>query len=225
MRELYKKLIEIKTDTDYLEGTLEVPENAIGIVAFAQGGEGNRLSPANNYLAAQLHKARIATLLIDLLTRQENQVSASRFNINLLTRRLNAVCHWLEKNHITSSLPLGLFGASTGAAAVLQVAATHSKGIAAIVMRGGRPDLANQRALKSVKTPTLFIVGSRDYDVLMMNRRVYFLLNSKKKLEIVSGATHLFEERGALEKVAELATKWFVKHMELPVFEHHFKRH
>lgn len=225
MRDSYKKLIEIKSDADCLEGALEVPENAIGIVAFAQGGEGNRFGQANNYLAAQLHKARIATLLLDLLTKQENQITANRFNINLLTRRLNAVCRWLEKNHITSTLPLGLFGASTGAAAVLQVAATHSKGIAAIVVRGGKPDSANQRALKSVKTPTLFIVGSRDHDVLTMNRRVYFLLSGKKKLEIVSGATHLFEERGALEKVAELATKWFVKHMELPVFEHHFKRH
>jgi len=225
MSDSYKKFIEIKADTDYLEGTLEVPQDAIGLVAFAHDGDGKRLGSGDQYIAAQLRKARIGTLLLDLLTKQENRIEASRFNINLLTRRLNAVCHWLEKSHITSTLPLGLLGEGTGAAAVLQVAATHSKGIAAIVVRGGRPDLANQRALKSMKIPALFIVGSRDYDVLTMNRRVYFLLNCKKKLEIVSGATHLFEERGAMEKVAELATQWFVKHMQLPVFEHHFKKH
>jgi len=221
----YKKFIEIKVNSDYLEGTLEVPENAIGIVVFAHGSGSNHSSPRNNYVAGQFQKAHIGTLLIDLLTKHESHIYANRFNINLLTQRLNAVCHWIEKNNITSKLPLGLFGASTGLAAVLQVTATHSKGITAIVGRGGRPDLADQRVVKTVSSPTLFIVGGRDCDVLTMNRRTYFLLNCKKKLEIVSGATHLFEERGALEKVAELAIAWFSKYMAPPTFEHHLKKH
>ncbi|MCD6026742.1 MAG: putative phosphoribosyltransferase [Solimicrobium sp.] len=217
----YKEYVEIKVDSNYLEGMLEVPENAVGIVAFSLAGDSDRLSPRNNYLAAQLRKAHIGTLLINLLTKQENQIYASRFNINLLTQRLNGICHWIEQSKLTSKLPLGLFGINTGVAAILQVAATHSKGIAAMVGCRGRPDLANQRTIKSISAPTLFIVGGRDPSVLTMNRRVYFALNCKKKLEIISGATHLFEEPGALEKVAELAVAWFLKFMVPPIFAHH----
>lgn len=221
MNSLYKELVKIYVDSGHLEGMLEVPDNATGIVAFAHGGGSNRLSPRNNYVAEQLRKAHIGTLLIDLLTGKENQIYATRFNIHLLTKRLNAVCSWIEKNKVISTLPLGLFGASTGVAAVLQVAATHSKGIAAVVGRGGRPDLAEQHALKSIKSPTLFIVGGHDESVLTLNQQALLLLNCKKKLEIIPGATHLFEEPGALEKVSALAVAWFLKYMTPPGFDHH----
>lgn len=217
MNSPYKELVKINVDSGHLEGMLEVPDNAIGIVAFAHGGGSNRLSPRNNYVAAQLRKAHIATLLIDLLTEPENQIYAIRFNIHLLTQRLNAVCGWIEKNNVISELPLGLFGASTGVAAVLEVAATHSKGITAIVGRGGRPDLADQHALKSIKSPTLFIVGGHDETVLTLNQHALLLLNCKKNLDIIPGATHLFEEPGALEKVSELAVAWFLKYMRQPI--------
>ncbi|MET3107024.1 pimeloyl-ACP methyl ester carboxylesterase [Oxalobacteraceae bacterium GrIS 2.11] len=209
----YKELISIKSDTVFLEAALELPENPIGIVAFAHGSGSNRMSSRNNYIAEQLHQARIATLLLDLLTKSENHTDPTRFNIKLLTMRLNAVCHWIEQTRIIAKLPLGLFGSSTGAAAVLQVAATHSKGIAAIVSRSGRLDLASHNALRSVYAPTLLIVGGHDYSVIDVNRHAYFLLSCKKRLEIITGASHLFEEPGTLEKVSELAVAWFLKYL------------
>ena len=152
----------------------------------------------------------------DLLTAQEDQDYATRFDIALLTRRLNAAADWLEKNDSTASLPLGLFGASTGAAAALQVAATRGAGIAAIVSRGGRPDLAGRQALESVRAPTLLIVGGLDAIVIDLNRAAFAALRCEKRIEIVPGATHLFEEPGTLESVAGLARDWFLQHMINP---------
>lgn len=223
MNDLYKELIEIKDATDCLEGTLEIPPDAIGVVAFVHGGD--YFSQHNNYVAEQLHKAHIGTLFLNLLTKTENRFCVNRFNFDLLTQRLNTVCRWLEKNTITATLPLGLFGTRSGAAAVLQVAATYNKRIAAIVVHEGRLIMSNQRAksiTKSITSPTLFIVDGCDREVLATNRRVYFLLNCKKKLEIVPGAIQLFEERGAVEKVAELTSACFLKYMDPPIFDHHF---
>lgn len=213
MGPMIKELVKVKADKVYLDGILEVPENAIGLVLFAHGADSNRLSPRNDYVAKQLRNAQIGTLLIDLLTKEENQLYTTRFNIPLMTMRLNAICNWVETHPSIANLPLGLYGSSTGGAAALEVAAKHSKGIAAVVSRGGRPDLASQQTLLSIVSPTLLIVGGHDGSVLDMNQRAFAVLKNKKKLEIISGATHLFEEPGALEKVAELSSAWFRRHM------------
>ena len=191
-----------------LEGTLTFPENASGVVAFAHGSGSSRHSPRNQYVAGVLHEHRIATLLFDLLTPQEDQTYETRFDIGLLTERLLAAIGWLEENKETKGMKIGCFGASTGAAAALQAAAKHL-GIAAVVSRGGRPDLAGPQALPLVRAPTLLIVGGRDDVVIDLNRQAYDLLRCEKKLEIVPGATHLFEEPGTLELAAEHAAKWF----------------
>jgi len=210
---LHKEIVHIEAGTVVLEGMLELPEQPIGIVAFAQDRGSNRLRARDAMVTSRLHQAHIATLSLDLLTDSENHNQPTRFNIKLLTLRLNAVCHWIEKTKIISRLPLGLFGTNSGSAAALQVAATHSKGIAAIVSRSGRPDLTNPNALRNTSTPTLLIVAGDDYNVIEVNRSVYLRLNCNRKLEIIAGATHLFEEPGALEKVAELAVGWFAKYL------------
>jgi dienelactone hydrolase len=191
-----------------LEGTLSLPENATGVVAFAHGSGSSRHSPRNRYVAEVLHEHRIATLLFDLLTRREDQTYETRFDIDLLTERLLAALAWLESREETQETRIGCFGASTGAAAALQAAAKHPT-VAAVVSRGGRPDLAGREALAKVKAPTLLIVGGQDDVVIDLNRQAYDLLHCEKKLEIVPGATHLFEEPGTLEQAAEHAAKWF----------------
>ena len=194
-----------------LEGTLTLPESASGVVAFAHGSGSSRHSPRNRYVAEVLHEHNIATLLFDLLTPQEDQTYATRFDIDLLTERLVAAIDWLEASKETQGMKLGCFGASTGAAAALQAAAKHPA-IAAVVSRGGRPDLAGPQALTLVRAPTLLIVGGWDDGVIDLNRQAYDLLRCKKKLEIVPGATHLFEEPGTLELAAEHAARWFQTH-------------
>ena len=191
-----------------LEGTLTLPENASGVVAFAHGSGSSRHSPRNRYVAEVLHEHGIATLLFDLLTVREDQTYATRFDIGLLTERLLAAIGWLEENKETKGMKIGCFGASTGAAAALQAAAKQPA-IAAVVSRGGRPDLAGPQALTLVRAPTLLIVGGRDDGVIDLNRQAYDLLRCEKKLEIVPGATHLFEEPGTLEQAAEHAARWF----------------
>ena len=191
-----------------LPGTATLPDGATGIVAFAHGSGSSRHSPRNQYVAGVLHEHRIATLLFDLLTLQEDQTYETRFDIGLLTERLLAALDWLEENQETQGMKIGCFGASTGAAAALQAAAKHL-GIAAVVSRGGRPDLAGPQALPLVRAPTLLIVGGWDDVVIDLNRQAYDLLRCEKKLEIVPGATHLFEEPGTLEQAAEHAAKWF----------------
>ena len=195
-----------------LEGTLTLPDKPLGVVAFAHGSGSSRHSPRNRYVAEVLHEHRVATLLFDLLTVHEDQTYATRFDIDLLTERLLAALAWLESNAETKGMKLGCFGASTGAAAALQAAAKHPT-VAAVVSRGGRPDLAGPQALKLVRAPTLLIVGGWDDDVIELNRQAYDLLRCEKKLEIVPGATHLFEEPGTLEQAAEHAARWFQSHL------------
>ena len=210
------ELIQIQTQTEQVEGMLELPLNPIGIVLFAHGSGSSRLSPRNNYVARELHKARLGTLLMDLLTSNEDRDYRRRFDIPLLTQRLSAAVSWVQQYDSTVSLPIGLFGASTGAAAALQVAAMREDDIAAVVSRGGRPDLAGTEALVKVRVPTLLIVGGLDDEVIELNRAACGVLNCEKKMEIVPGATHLFEEQGALEMVAELAAEWLVRYLEIP---------
>jgi dienelactone hydrolase len=196
-----------------MEGMLELPSQPRGVVLFAHGSGSSRLSPRNNYVAQVLRAAGIGTLLLDLLTPQEDLLAENRFNINLLTQRLGDAAAWLRAHPDTAQLPLGLFGASTGAAAALQLAAVRGPVIAAVVSRGGRPDLAGRPALAQVQAPTLLIVGGDDDIVIALNRKALAELHCEKEIVIVPGATHLFEEPGTLEEVARLASGWFARHL------------
>lgn len=207
-----EQVIHVKVDNVSLEGMLNVPKNGKGIVLFAHGSGSGRFSPRNNFVANVLHQANLGTLLIDLLTKQEDEIYQTRFNIALLTERLIAIVHWLKKQKETQNLSIGLFGASTGAAAALEVAAALGKDIKAVVSRGGRPDLAIN-VLEKVVSPTLIIVGGNDFGVIELNKEAFELLICKKKFEIIPHATHLFEEPGTLEEVARLAKDWFVKYL------------
>lgn len=206
------KLIHIEHVDVALEGMLKIPDSARGIVLFAHGSGSGRLSPRNNFVATILNQAGLATLLIDLLSTQEDEVYQTRFNIDLLAERLAVAVHWLKKQPDTQHLGLGIFGASTGAAAALQIASVMKKEIRAVVSRGGRPDLALD-VLGSVIAPTLFIVGGNDFGVIELNQEAYERLRCIKKFEIIPNATHLFEEPGCLEEVAETAKEWFNKHL------------
>lgn len=202
-------LVRIPVDGVELEGALGIPPGASALVLFAHGSGSSRFSPRNNYVAGELRAAGLGTLLIDLLTRIEDQDYERRFDIALLTRRVVTVARWLGQQRDTSALKLGLFGASTGAAAALQVAADLPDTVRAVVSRGGRPDLAGTKALRQVRCPVLLIVGGHDDVVIELNQQAYALLDCPKELTIVPGATHLFEEPGTLEQVARLAADWF----------------
>ncbi len=208
MKENNERLVKIAVDSVEVEGMLFLPKNAKGTVIFAHGSGSSRFSPRNNFVAGVLQKAGLGTLLFDLLTEEEDDVYETRFNIDLLVERLIATTKWFMKEH--KNIKIGYFGASTGAAAALQ--ATAGINIYAIVSRGGRPDLA-MNYLSKVKAPTLLIVGGYDDAVIELNKKAYKELKAEKKLEIVPKATHLFEEPGALEKVADLAKEWFVKYL------------
>ena len=199
-----------------LEGDLGVPEEAAGVVLFAHGSGSGRHSPRNRYVAGVLREAGLATLMIDLLTREEEEADLRtghlRFDIGLLAERLSGATDWLMHNPDTQNLRIGYFGASTGAGAALVAAAKRPREVDAIVSRGGRPDLAGD-ALPLVEAPTLLIVGGNDVPVIGMNQEALERLRAEKVLEIVPGATHLFEERGALEEVARLAANWFAHHL------------
>jgi dienelactone hydrolase len=197
-----------------LTGDLTIPVNARGLVIFAHGSGSSRLSPRNTYVASVLQQAGIATLLFDLLTRAEDVDYATRFDIELLTRRLLAATSWVKQQPQTRNFKIGYFGASTGAAAALQAAAELQNGVDAVVSRGGRPDLAGGAALRKVSAPTLLIVGGYDDEVIELNEQAYALLACKKELAIVPGATHLFEEPGTLEQAARKAANWFSLHLE-----------
>ena len=209
-----KLLSSIAAGAATMEGMLELPATPIGVVVFAHGSGSGRFSPRNNQVAAALRDAGMATLMLDLLTPEEDATYRNRFDIEVLAARLHAAATWLGTEPLTAPLPLGLFGASTGAAAALRVAADSGTGIAAVVSRGGRPDLAGA-ALGQVIAPTLLIVGGEDGVVVDLNRQALAALSGEKALEIVPGATHLFEEPGALEQVAQLATNWFVHHFDM----------
>jgi putative phosphoribosyl transferase len=205
-----EKLIEIPCSPITIEGMLRIPPKAKGLVLFAHGSGSSRFSPRNNFVAAVLVKSALATLLVDLLSAQEDQTYETRFDIPLLTQRLAAVATWLKQQKETKDLPLGVFGASTGAAAALHLAAAMPQIIASVVSRGGRPDLA-MPILDRVTAPTLLIVGGNDFAVIEMNQKAYDHLSCTKELTIIPGATHLFEEPGCLEEVARVAKEWFLQ--------------
>ena len=204
--------VHIPIDRIQIEGSLSVPEAARGIIVFAHGSGSNRHSPRNRYVAGVLQTAGYATLLMDLLTPRgeivDEKTAVLRFDIELLAHRLIDATWWLQDQSQTAKLPIGYFGASTGAAAALVAAADIRELISAVVSRGGRPDLAGD-VLHKVIAPTLLIVGGDDTHVIELNRKALALLPTEKKLEIVPGASHLFEEPGALEFVAEFAKNWF----------------
>ena len=205
--------VHIPADSVELDGELILPPSAKGAVLFAHGSGSSRFSPRNTYVAEVLQQRGIGTLLFDLLTREEDQDYATRFDIALLTRRLLAATAWLQTNPKTQAKSLGYFGASTGAAAALQAAAKMENKIAAVVSRGGRPDLAGEDALNRVSAPTLLIVGGADYGVIELNQQAYALLNCEKELTLIPGATHLFEEVGTLQLAARSAADWFAQHL------------
>ena len=201
--------VQIPAGKATLEGNLALPEGCAGVVLFAHGSGSSRYSPRNQFVASELFDAGIGSLLIDLLTPDEDMQYDTRFDIALLTQRLAAATAWLRKEPSTRSLKIGYFGASTGAAAALQAAAAKGSRIAAVVSRGGRPDLAGEKALAQVSAPTLLIVGGNDDLVIQLNREAHDRLRCTKELVVVPGATHLFEEPGTLEDVAKYATLWF----------------
>ena len=200
-------------ETIELPGRLCLPAPPTALVLFAHGSGSSRTSPRNAQVAAVLHESWIGTLLFDLLTAQEATDRVNVFDVPLLAERLLAAVRFVAGLEQTRHLPLGLFGASTGAAAAL-VAAAREPRVAAVVSRGGRPDLAG-RKLGAVHVPTLFIVGEADTEVLALNERAYALLDCERRLAVVPGATHLFEEPGTLEEAARLAAEWFAKHLHM----------
>lgn len=212
-----REAVRIPVDGILLEGDLAVPGVARGIVLFAHGSGSSRHSPRNRYVAAELERRGLATLLLDLLTAGEEAVDDRtgrlRFDINLLAQRLVAATDWLATRDTTRFLPIGYFGASTGAGAALVAAAQRPDKIGAIVSRGGRPDLAGD-ALARVTAPTLLIIGGADEPVIGMNRAAAKQMQAHHEIEIIPGATHLFPEPGALEEVARLAGMWFTRHLE-----------
>lgn len=207
--------VQIAQERLTLEGLLCVPAGAPGLVIFAHGSGSGRLSPRNNFVARHLQQAGFATLLLDLLTEEEAEDRRKVFDIDLLADRLLLAKGWSETDPRTRYLTLGYFGASTGAGAALQAAAREPSTIKAVVSRGGRPDLA-EPYLPSVIAPTLLIVGGHDGPIIEMNRSAYSLLTCDKKLVIVPDATHLFEEPGTLDQVAEHASRWFGRHLRSP---------
>ncbi|ADV46129.1 dienelactone hydrolase family protein [Nitratifractor salsuginis] len=202
----------IRYDGVELPGRLAVPEGAEGIVLFAHGSGSSRLSRRNNYVASVLHEAGIATLLFDLLMEPEALDRRNVFDIDLLASRLLLATHWTSLQPALKDMNAGYFGASTGSAAALKASVLSPVPIRAIVSRGGRPDMAAD-VLERVTAPTLIIVGGNDYGVIELNEEAYRRLRCEKAFEIVPGATHLFEEPGTLERVAELARDWFVRHL------------
>jgi dienelactone hydrolase len=218
-----EQLARIVVGSAQLEGNLSLPEDATGVVLFAHGSGSSRHSPRNRYVAQELREGGLGTLLIDLLTaaeeREDTRTARLRFDIGLLAERVVGASDWLAGNPATAHLPIGYFGASTGAAAALAAAAERPDHARAVVSRGGRPDLAIP-VLNRVKAPTLLIVGGEDTPVIEMNREALKHLealkhrNVEKRLEIIPGATHLFEEPGALEEVARLAREWFQERLK-----------
>jgi putative phosphoribosyl transferase len=199
-----------------LEGSLELPAAPLGVVVFSHGSGSGRHSPRNRFVAAELRRARLGTLLLDLLTPQEDRDYEMRFDIDLLSARLEHAVRFLGAGPSTRRLPLGLFGASTGAASALRVAAELPQRVRAVVSRGGRPDLAGRLALMNVRAATLLIVGGDDRGVIELNQAALAsLTHCTRELVLVPGATHLFEEPGTLEAVARQASEWFTRHLTI----------
>jgi putative phosphoribosyl transferase len=215
---LDNRFVEIRAGGVTLAGNLSVPRSARGLVIFVHGSGSSRMSPRNQYVARIMQSAGLATLLFDLLTQGEELIDSQtrelRFDIHLLHMRTIAAANWARLEDPTADLPLGFYGASTGAAAALLAAADRPKETFAVVSRGGRPDLAGE-ALARVKAPVLFLVGGLDGEVLDLNRQAMAQLpaETERRLEVIPGATHLFEEPGTLERAADLASRWFVDHL------------
>lgn len=207
-----KMEIDIPLTSVTLKGELVIPENAIGIVVFSHGSGSSRFSPRNRSVAGLIQQNGMGTLLFDLLTEQEDSIYENRFNIDLLTSRLIEATEWLMQYKPTKDLPIGYFGASTGAASALRAAAYFENNIKAVVSRGGRPDLA-LNVLHLVTAPTLLIVGQLDVPVIKMNKKAFDELETVKEMKIIPGATHLFEEPGKLMEVAELAISWYMEYL------------
>ena len=211
----HEREISIPVEKGTIAGTLVVPPNAARIVIFAHGSGSSRLSPRNQFVAEALQQVRMATLLMDLLTAEEDSVdqytAEHRFDIGLLAKRVMLATDWVLDQPDWAEFKIGYFGASTGAAAALVAAAKRPK-VQAVVSRGGRPDLAGD-ALRAMKAPTLLIVGGDDAEVIELNRQALAQLQCEKRIEIVPGASHLFEEPGTLEQVARLAQNWFAAHV------------
>jgi putative phosphoribosyl transferase len=210
--------VQIKVGIATINGDLVIPNEAKAVVLFAHGSGSSRHSPRNRYVARQLNAVGLATLLLDLLTVKEEQVDIEtaqwRFDIGLLAMRLVGATDWLTQQPDTNRLHLGYFGASTGAAAALVASAQRPTLVGAVVSRGGRPDLARE-FLAQVQAPTLLIVGGDDASVIALNRQALVMLRAEKRLEIVPGASHLFEEPGKLEQVAQLAGAWFMRYLAI----------
>lgn len=213
MKQPHQQLVRIPVDQVYIEGMLTLPDAPQGLVLFAHGSGSSRHSPRNNQVAQVLNERGLATLLIDLLTPAEDLDRSARFDMALLTQRLLVVTQWLQAQAATSSLPLAYFGASTGAAAAVMAAATLGSTIHALVSRGGRPDLAPTQDLAALTCPTLLLVGSLDEDVLSLNQQAAAAMRCPHQLSIIPGATHLFEEPGTLDQVAQQAADWFTQHL------------
>ena len=212
MSTIFLEDVNIPVGNVLLKGDLFIPPNAGGIIVFSHGSGSSRHSSRNRMVAKYLQEKNFGTLLFDLLTMEEDKNYSTRFNIDLLTRRLMGATEWLEKQPAAAGCHIGYFGASTGAASALKAAVALPQ-IAAVVSRGGRPDLAMDE-LNKVQAPTLFIVGGRDYEVMQLNEAAYAELICEKKLEVVRGATHLFEEPGTMEQVCALAGAWFKKYLQ-----------
>jgi dienelactone hydrolase len=211
-----ERVVRVPAGSATLEGNLAIPEAARGVVLFAHGSGSSRRSPRNRYVARLLNDAKLATLLVDLLTPDEEAIDMRtghlRFDIGLLAERLIDATDWLTELAETAPLRVGYFGASTGGGAALVAAAARPEAVGAVVSRGGRPDLAGP-ALERVRAPALLIVGGNDLAVIEMNRAALARIRAEKRLAIVPGATHLFEEPGALDEVARLAREWFLRHL------------
>lgn len=205
-----KKTVKIPINDISIEGELCVPENSLGLVLFAHGSGSSRFSPRNAYVAKIFNHNKIATLLVDLLTWNEDIGYNRRFDIDLLTQRLIDITKWLRNYEETSKLQVGYFGSSTGAAAAIKAAADQKLAVSSIVSRGGRVDLASPQ-LSEIVSPTLLIVGEKDEFVIEVNELAYKEISCEKEMSIIPGATHLFEEPGALDEVAVLSAKWFIK--------------
>ena len=209
----HRQLVTFAADSVRLEGLLALPPDPLGMVLFAHGSGSGRHSARNGAVASALRRAGLGTLLVDLLSEDEDYDTSRRFDIHMLTHRLGLAADWLADHPDTQHLPLCLFGGSTGAAAALALAAARPAEVGGVVCRGGRPDLAADDVLAAVNAPTLFIVGALDAEVIVLNHRAYQLLGAEKHMDIVPGASHLFEEAGRLDVVASLATRWFLTHL------------
>lgn len=214
MNKIDENLVKITIDSDTIEGDLGIPEKANGIVLFAHGAGSSRHSSRNNFVAEELQKSGLATLLIDLLTPEEKDIDRRtreiRFDIDRLAKRVTGTVDWLTKNEDTKDLKIGIFGSSTGAAGALIAAAKRLEKVETVVSRGGRVDMAKEY-LSEIQVPVLCIVGGRDMQVLSLNRQAIEQMETATELKVIEGAGHLFEEPGALEEVAQHANEWFLK--------------